>query len=204
MKNVICPLCGSSHITKSNYQEMVRENLGGSSLIDKVSYHCEDCEFEGDIFNENEPIIEKTVQSLKNDLVISILNDFSSNKTSFSSMERALGLPQRTLTKWKNGASSPTAAGVTLLKFIKLFPWLLEVAENDFEYLTAQRIHLNVACRKIVNYMTINEDMLTTASSGFFFFWVKPEDIKKEENIIDIGAQPLRLPLQLTEALSTY
>lgn len=199
MKDIICPVCGSSHITKNNYQEMIRENLGGSSLIDKVSYHCEDCEFEGDIFNENEPIIEKTVQSLKNDLVISILNDFSSNKTSFSSMERALDLPQRTLTKWKNGVSSPTSAGVTLLKFIKLFPWLLEVAENNFDYVTAQRIHLNVAFHEIINHhITFNEKsfMGTTANSVFSPFY--KNFYGDDSSIIDIQPQPL-----LTQLTST-
>jgi hypothetical protein len=191
MKDAICPVCGSSRLKKNNYQETVKEELGGSLLIDKVLYHCDDCGSEGDFFNENEPIIEKTIQSLKNDLVISILDEFTSNKISFSSMERALDLPQRTLTKWKNGASSPTSTGITLLKFIKLFPWLLDVAENNFEYVTAQRIHLNVAWYKIVSHMNFNEkdymgaDVITTANSSFFVIQIKHEGINEYPKIID-------------------
>jgi hypothetical protein len=200
MKKIICPACGSNHLKKNNYQETVSENLGGSLSINKVLYHCEDCGFEGDLFNENEPIIEQTIQSLKSDLVISILEGFSSNKISLSSMERALDLPQRTLTKWKNGASSPTSAGITLLKFIKLFPWLLEVAENKFNYVAAQRIHLNVAWQKIVSHMTFNENDyggpagIATANSGIIFFYVKPpEDTGKDLPIIEIQSQALPL-----------
>lgn len=171
MKDVICPACGSNNLTKSNYREKIKESLGGSLSIDKILYHCNDCDFEGDIFNENEPVIEKSIQTLKTDLVISILDEFSANKISFSSIERALELPQRTLTKWKNGASSPTSAGIALLKYIKLFPWLLEVAENKFDYATSQRIHLNVAWQKIVSHMTFNEKFrglsaIATTNSG--------------------------------------
>lgn len=209
MKDVICPACGSSHLTKSSYQETVRENLGGSLLIDKVLYHCEDCDFEGDIFNENEPIIEKTIQSLKNNLVISILDDFSSNKISFSSIERSLELPQRTLTKWKNGASSPTSAGITLLKFIKLFPWLLEVADNKFDYVTAQRIHLNVAWQTIVSHMTFSEkdyrgpDIIATANSNHILYYKKShEDKGKTMPIIEMQPQELPALSASTSALA--
>jgi hypothetical protein len=197
MKDAICPVCGSSRLTKNNHQETVSEELGGSLLIDKVLYRCEDCGSEGDFFDENEPIIEKTIQSLKNDLVISILDEFTSNKISFSSMERALDLPQRTLTKWKNGASSPTSAGITLLKFIKLFPWLLDVAENHFEYVTAQRIHLNAAWQKIVRHMKFNEndymgaDVITTANSSFFVIQIKNEDTNKYPPTINMKSPSL-------------
>ena len=184
MEKLICPACGSSHLVKSNYQEYVTENLGGQVLIEKVLYQCTDCGSEGDFFNENELSIEKALSDLKNKLVVSILDGFTDNKVSLSSIERALDLPQRTLTKWKNGASSPTSAGVTLLKFIKLFPWLLEVAENKFDYEISQKIFMGNAFHKMINQMTFSESefkeagVITTANSTFLYIHMhKNEDI---------------------------
>ena len=171
MEKLICPACGSSHLIKSNYQEYVTENLGGQVLIDKVLYHCTDCGSEGDFFNDNELSIEKALSDLKNKLVASILDEFMDNKVSLSSIERALDLPQRTLTKWKNGASSPTAAGIALIKFLKLFPWLLEVAENKFNYEISQRIFMENAFQKMIRKMTFLESefkepgVITSATS---------------------------------------
>jgi len=197
MKDAICPVCGSSRLTKKIYEDNISEELGGSLSIDKVLYKCEDCESEGDFFDDNESIISTTIQSLKSDFVMSTLNEFASHRISFSSIERSLDLPQRTLTKWKNGASSPTSAGVTLLKFIKLFPWLLEVGENKFDYATAQRIHLNVAWQKIVSHMTFNENdfvgvtALSNQISGVYFIKQPVIDIiMQEEQLLSASTSP--------------
>jgi transposase-like protein len=184
LEKLICPACGSSNLVKSNYHEYVTENLGGQVLIDKVLYQCPDCGSEGDFFNENELAIEKALSDLKNKLVVSILDGFTENKVSLSSIERALDLPQRTLTKWKNGASSPTSAGIALLKFIKLFPWLLEVAENKFDYEISQKIFMGNAFQKMISKMTFIESefkeagVITSANSTFLYIHMhKNEDI---------------------------
>ncbi|MEI6262953.1 MAG: hypothetical protein WCR46_24025 [Deltaproteobacteria bacterium] len=166
MEKLICPACGSSHLDKSNYHEHITENLGDQVLIEKVLYRCTDCGSEGDFFNENEVSIENALTDLKSKLIVSILDGFTGNKVSLSSIERALELPQRTLTKWKNGASSPTSAGITLLKFIKLFPWLLEVAENKFDYEISQKIFIGNAFQKMINKMTFFESEFTDMLEG--------------------------------------
>ena len=152
-----CPACGSNQINKSVYKEYISEKLGDRLSIEKVRYQCSDCGTEGDFFDENEPLINKALLELKNKLVVSILDGFLEKKISLSSIERALELPQRTLTKWKNGISSPSSAGVALLKFIKLFPWLLEVAENQFDYDISQKIFMMNACLKMINKMKFYE-----------------------------------------------
>ena len=182
MKTLICPACGSSNLTKTIYSEQIAENLGSQMVVDKVLYRCEDCETEGDFFNENDPAIEKALAQLKSTFVVSTLDEFSNNKVSLAAMERALELPQRTFTKWKNGASSPTSAGVTLLKFLKLFPWLLEVAENKFDYDISQKIFMGHAFKRMINKMTFYESdfkeagVITTAKSSFYYIHMTRQD----------------------------
>jgi len=177
-----CPACGSSNLTKKSYNDFVRESMGDQVLIEKVLYVCNDCNSEGDFFNENEAKIEKALSDLKRNLVVSILDGFSTSKVSFSSIERALDLPQRTLTKWKNGASSPTSSGITLLKYLKLFPWLLEVAENNFEYEISQKIFMGYAFNQMISKLTfynseLKEAGITTTerSSLFYIHLQRPE-----------------------------
>jgi len=76
---------------------------------------------------------------------------------------------------------------------------LLEVAENKFDYVTAQRIHLNEAWQKIVSHMTFNEkdfrgpDVITTTNSNYIFVSIKfPEG--KSKNIHAIEMQTRELP----------
>lgn len=47
-----------------------------------------------------------------------------------ASMERALDLPNRTLSKWRTEGTS--MAGVTLVRLLRTFPWLLNVAAHDY------------------------------------------------------------------------
>jgi len=106
---------------------------------------------EGDFFNENEEITEKALSKLNEIYVKEIIEYFNEKNISLAGIERAVGLPQRTLTKWKNNFSSPSAAGVALLKYLRTFPWLLEVAEQKFNYDIAQKIFLEAAFNTFVN-----------------------------------------------------
>jgi hypothetical protein len=151
MSDKICPVCGSAKIEKTVSKELMQEDLGAEILIDKITYKCLDCESEGDFFHENDEVIERALAALQKQFVISLLDELSGQHISFAAIERALGLPQRTLTKWKNGISTPTAAGIALLKIIKLFPWIIDVAENKYNYEYAQRLFLNMAFHTMVD-----------------------------------------------------
>ena len=104
----------------------------------------------GDFLKTNDDIIQGVLDQLKERSAVSILSDFAKYGYNFSSLERALELPQRTLTKWKTTGKT-SAAGLTLLRFLRLFPWLIEVAEKRFDYQEAQRTCINAAL-KTVNF----------------------------------------------------
>lgn len=138
----VCPLCGSDKISQTERHETICESFGGCRELSLFFDSCELCGTEGDFSNKNDELIKEVIKELKSEAVKNILKDFSEQKFNFAGMERALELPQRTLAKWKNGSASPSAAGVTLLKFLRLFPWLLVVAEKNFDFEVSQSIHI--------------------------------------------------------------
>jgi transposase-like protein len=153
-----CPICGSSNLEKTFSNEMIKGDLGENVSYKKVSYKCLDCESEGDFFNENTDAINLALDILRKRYVKSTLDYFTDNKISFSSIERILNLPQRTLTKWKNDVSQPSAAGVALLKFLRVFPWLLNVAEHSYDYDTSQKIFLQSAFNMMLQKISFSEN----------------------------------------------
>ncbi len=151
--NNICPLCGHDKIDHEIRTETVSDNYSGSVNVSLAYDCCQQCGTDGDFGKQNDKLIREALDELKAASVKDILEGFSHDNVNIAGMERALELPQRTLAKWKNGTSNPTAAGVTLLKFLKLFPWLVDVADYNFDYDNGQRIHIQDAVGKLLPQM---------------------------------------------------
>lgn len=162
----ICPVCGLGTLVERGIDHVIKESYGGSVTLPIKEYYCDTCESHGDFFDENEDIIETKTEMLKKKAIENILNDFLDNGMSMAAMERALSLPQRTLTKWKNGVSLPTAPGIALMKFLRTFPWLLEVADHDFEYDKAQKIFLNNALNDFVTALNFRKSSTFTVDDN--------------------------------------
>lgn len=169
--NNICPLCGHDQINHEIRTETVSDNYSGSVNISLTYDSCQQCGTDGDFGKQNDRLIREALDELKAESVKDILEGFSHDNINFAGMERALELPQRTLAKWKNGTSSPTAAGVTLLKFLRLFPWLVDVADYNFDFDNGQRIHIQDAVGKLLPQMhffqSYNQHSLSIVGVGF-------------------------------------
>ena len=150
-ENKLCPSCGSDKIEHIVQKETINGDLGKNLSIDVPHDKCMECDFEGDILGENDKVIEKALSTLNEAYIDDVLSFFEERKINFAGVERAIGLPQRTLTKWKNRNSSPTAAGIALLKYLRTFPWLIEVAEHKFDFNIAHRIFVGTALNMFVN-----------------------------------------------------
>ena len=202
MSDKKCPACGSEDLVETRSVKTIKEAFGGSTNIPLTEYTCNVCASNGDFFSENEGAIQAALYEIKKTAVTNILNDFTENKISLSSMERALELPQRTLAKWKSGVAKPSSSGVALLKFVRLFPWMLEVAENKYDYVTAQRVHMNSAFEKILHCMKFDRNdfaeagLVTTAKSAFLYMnFIKSDEeesgstsyIENKPEIIDVS-----------------
>nr|AGS51576.1 hypothetical protein [uncultured bacterium contig00010] len=152
----LCPVCGSSKIENIIKKESIHGDLGKELTIDVPYEKCIECGSEGNFSGENEKAIEKALSTLNEEYIDEVLNFFDERKISYAGIERAVGLPQRTLTKWKNRNSTPTASGIALLKYLRLFPWLIEVAENKFDNNISQKIFMGTALEMFVNSVNFN------------------------------------------------
>ena len=185
-----CPACGSIDIIDEKKNILIKEPFGGQDNIEIHENICSICGSRVDFFNQNESLIDETIKKLKQKSIESILNDFVDSKMSMSSIERALEIPQRTLTKWKNRTNAPSSTGVALMRFIKLFPWLLEVAENKYDYNEAQKIHINAAIQKLLPEIDfLKEDFIeaggivATSGSALFYKYYEKKDMNNQERI---------------------
>lgn len=153
MTELICPACGSTDVQVISKTQRIQESFGIYEDIESVENVCQICNTTGDFLDSNTSLITETISKLKVKVAISILESLQSEGKSLASMERALNIPQKTFAKWKNSATNPTATGVTLLKFIKLFPWLLEVADSNFDQQKSHQIMLKAASEKWMEYI---------------------------------------------------
>jgi len=157
MSERICPVCGVGKLESVSRTIALADPSGIEKTIQVLEYTCPSCGAEGDLFGDNEHAIQKKYAEIRADAVASMLEEFSGKGTSYSAAERVLGLPQRTLSKWKNKSVAPSAGATALMRYIHLFPWLLEVADNKFEKKTAMRIHIAAAMQDLCHMAKTND-----------------------------------------------
>jgi len=190
-ENKLCPVCGSDKLERVVQKESINGDMGKNMVVDIPHDKCNDCGFEGDFFGENEKAIEKALSSLDKIYIEDTLNYFNENRINFAGIERAIGLPQRTLTKWKSGNSIPTAAGIALLKFLRTFPWLIEVAENKYDYNISQKIFIGAALSMFLKSIKFNDGDVEkygySSTSGNFFTNIYADNFYLTENTIKVS-----------------
>jgi DNA-binding transcriptional regulator YiaG len=183
METKICPICGVGNLELKIKKKNITYPFGGEREVDIKEYYCPTCESSGDFFYENEELIEKALDSLKNDSIRNIIEYFNQNKTSMTAIERILSIPFRTLSRWKNGTSKPSATAISLFKFIRLYPWLLEVAENNFDNKFSCNILLYQAfkmCSEVENFSSAGT--YTMKDSNIFYMEFNSKHNREIEN----------------------
>ena len=129
--SISCPVCGSEKLSKNIRKISIPVKYGREVQIDETVYTCEECKVEGDFANENDEIIEQAIELAKSKSAGSMLDDLSTQGIRMAYFERALSLPTRTLARWKKGEIS--ASGLALLKVVRTIPWVLDIADEDFD-----------------------------------------------------------------------
>lgn len=129
-KEVSCPLCGSTNVIEHKLEQNFNLTLfNGPKKIILSNYICNECHEEGDFENKNDELISITTKELQKDFVKESL-EMLDKKTSLVGIERALELPFRTLNRWKSGDFS--ASSVALLRILRTYPWVINVADEKF------------------------------------------------------------------------
>ncbi len=130
-KELVCPACGSSDLKLVAEQKSHQLTLGKDFQYLEHVYICNLCGEKGDFENKNDPSFELAESNALKQLVPSLIDDLSKEHISMARFERAFELPQRTLTRWKSGDFSATS--VALLRTVKTFPLIVDVAEKKFD-----------------------------------------------------------------------
>ena len=186
MNDLKCPACGSDKITLEKDTITLTESYGGEKSFEVDNYVCSECDFEGDIFNNNDPIIINEVNKLKLQACSNIIDYFIEKKICLLSIERVLGLPFGGLSEYKTHKVIPDHSVVILLKFLRRFPWLLNVAEAKFDEKETHEILLKAAKEETVSsegnskeflpvHVTSN-DLLFLMLKGLMYFCLRVEN----------------------------
>ncbi len=168
---VTCPVCGSDQVSTQRKSYTLAEPYAPIEVLSLPWNYCATCQSDGDFTGEAAAIIESHLEALRRESVKAIISDFNAQNISNASLERALELPQRTLSKWKSGKAEPTAAGIALLRIVRTYPWIVKVAEKGFEQGFTHRAHIGAAVETI---LTLNAQLdrgsraLGTSIAGSF------------------------------------
>lgn len=132
-----CPVCGNkTQMLCMPYKAKVGDGVGISEVI---TCSCPECGFCTSDFNENEKSKEEALKLARLDCISKDISSLE-GKYSFSEIERAFGLPQRTLSKYKNKTKNPSASAVALMRLLHVFPWLVLVASTGYSQPLAYKI----------------------------------------------------------------
>ena len=167
----VCPVCGATTLTTVKKEHKVVEPYALPREIEVELQHCETCGSEGDFYSSADSLISSAIEASRCESVRTIISTLE-NEYSMASIERALELPQRTLVKWKSGATKPSASAVTLLRLIGTFPWLMDVADHAYDYDSAQKIHISNAMTSLLSATEFHRNQVRsagvfTSSDGF-------------------------------------
>jgi ribosomal protein L37E len=149
MENKKCSYCGSNEVSIRNEVLELSEPFSKTSSVTIKKVVCTTCGFEKED-ESNDLVIQEELAILKRSSMVSILTFLNEQGHSNASMERALGLPARTLARWKNETSiTPSASGLALMRIIRTFPWMLQVADCQFDQEKAQEILMHTKLSKV-------------------------------------------------------
>jgi DNA-directed RNA polymerase subunit RPC12/RpoP len=126
-----CPVCGSKDIQSENIEEKTLLPFGQSFTFTKPMYTCNECGEEGEFTEEGDENYLKALEVAKRESLGTIVEGLNSNGYSLAYMERALQLSQRTLSQWKS--KGITSSGMALMRIVNTYPWILKVADANYD-----------------------------------------------------------------------
>jgi hypothetical protein len=141
-KSLKCPVCRGVDIETASELREYPLAFGEAARLDLVVNRCRSCGEIGDFLAVNDEPIENALAAAEGRLAAKNIEYLADQGYTMASCERALSLAPRTMMRWKSGQISD-AAGV-LLKVLRTFPWIVNVARANFSRVVADeqlRLH---------------------------------------------------------------
>jgi len=130
-----CPVCDGKMTEKKVPFPICIGNTETSTFI--FSKVCNECGYDEND-KRNKKLISTAISETLTGVSRTILKSWKEKNRSFSEIERSFLLPARTLSKWLNNQTKPSAAASELLRFINAFPWMEKAADLGIETEEAQ------------------------------------------------------------------
>lgn len=156
MKQNTCPLCGSKKLKRHEEESFGEVILGGNFSFNEVYLKCSVCHEEFDLSCETDKNYRKAEKKAHKKFIEKTIKELNDSGVKMSFFERVFRLPIRTLSRWKSGDFS--FSSLALLRIVKTYPWILEVAERKFEE--------NFA-KNIINQIVDNDAIKTGTSDNY-------------------------------------
>ena len=135
---ITCPSCNSKKVFMKLENETLPIPFSGPVSYEAEIYYCNECGASGDFRGVNGKITRAAVNKAGKESARPIINQLvESDGLNMAYMERSLDLPPRTMMRWKRGAI--TEAALALLRLLRTFPWLIEIAQNQYDKTYAQQ-----------------------------------------------------------------
>ncbi|MEI6155236.1 MAG: hypothetical protein WCQ90_14245 [Deltaproteobacteria bacterium] len=170
-----CPVCGFSDFEITSKGAVVKAPFGPDIQVENKKYICRTCSAEVDFSRNYDESRSSALEQSKRESIDSMIDYLSKEGYSLAAIERALDLPQRTISRWKSSREL-SSTGMALLRIIRTYPWMLQVAQAKFEPVQACKIFLQNAVSTIVTmaqYSTSNMWFQQTVpqNQGFICFF---------------------------------
>jgi len=149
--SIFCPACGSSDVTESHSTEFRQLTLGPEFEVNFSNFHCNVCGEEGDFALKNDTAVSCAVKEAQKVFIKHTLTEFDA-VVPLVRIERALELPFRTLNRWKSGDFS--SASIALLRILKTYPWIIDVADHKFSKASSKMNLLQAAAECLSSTLT--------------------------------------------------
>lgn len=201
-KNISCPACGSFDYELIKNINSEQAPFGPQIEEEEITYKCNICDSDFDYYDVIEQQKESALEISKKISIEKMLDFLSKKGYSLAAIERALELPQRTISRWKSNKDL-SSVGIALLRIIRTYPWILEVAENKFNERAAFEIYMKNA---ITEFMKMAEGL----EWGFSHFFVNGDQAQfsqmtsDKKNIASISYTEKAIAINIVETGSSF
>ena len=147
IKKIQCSYCGNKKLSTRTEENYIHEPYGDITMVRDKIFTCDKCGEEISYTLNYTDEYEKAQKVSRDSSVIKILESFQEKKISFTDIENSLDLPVRTLSRWKHKLNY-SKIGLTLLKIVKSYPWIILVAAKKFDKKVTEDIFKKAAMKK--------------------------------------------------------
>lgn len=173
-KITACPACDGTSLRRKEIEETMQVPYGPETKRKQVVIVCNDCGIDIDDSEVNDEVTEKALEVSRRESITRMLDDLAGMGYSLAGLERALELPQRTISRWK-ASTDVSSGGLALLRIIRTYPWIVDVADNKYASSYAKSALLHQAAEIFIEKETrvatlVRFDATSNVQEGLILF----------------------------------